>query len=441
MSSIFNNDYTMAVVAGFPESAAEYSFSTNVLSEFKSHPGATLGELMQNKTRRCGDWVLFGDPAMRIASSSDKNVKPVASIDYVSPNMIERGSTIYFKGSGFDSDGKITAYSWRSSLDGELSTSSNFSTATLSVGIHTVYFKVKDNEGEWSEEVEREITVLSAPMVYISSPVNQQAIQGATAIRANAAFASGTLRAMAFYVDNRYIGYDPTSPYEYPWDTRTYKNGAHRLRIEASFDNPVRTIASTEITVSVENPLPTVVVANPMNNSIVNGSCRITVSASDMDKTVRANFYVDSVLVGSDYSYPFEWIWDTTTKSNGQHEVFVEVYYSHIGQYVRSPRIVLDVENPKATTGVTILSPANGSEISGVVIISVQATGQDLLRVYFYIDGQWKGYASTGPYTLEWNTKYASNGPHEIRATALYGKNPPYQEVKSDIARVRVNNG
>lgn len=101
---------------------------------------------------------------------------------------------------------------------------------------------------------------------------------------------------------------------------------------------------------------------------------------------------------------------------------------------------MLSVDNPKDTIGVTIVSPTNGSETSGVVIISVQATGQNLLRVYFYIDGQWKGYDSTSPYTLEWNTRYASNGLHEIRATALYGKNPPYEEIKSEATRILVNN-
>lgn len=159
-----------------------------------------------------------------------------------------------------------------------------------------------------------------------------------------------------------------------------------------------------------------------------------------MDKAARANFYLDSVLVGSDYSYPFEWTWDTTTKQNGLHELFVEVYYSHIGRYIRSPRIIADVENPKDTTGVTILSPTNGSKISATVIISVQATGQDLNRIYFYIDGQWKGYASTLPFTLEWNTIYVSDGIHEIYATAYYGKNPPYQRIDSETIRILVDN-
>jgi hypothetical protein len=440
MSCIFNNDYTLAVVAGFPESEAGYSFSTNILAELKRSPNVTLGELMQNKARRGGDWVLFGDPTLLITPSTGENGRPVASIEYISPTVTEQGSTIYFKGSGLDNGGTITGYSWRSSLDGELSTSSYFSSATLSAGTHTIYFRVRDNEGEWSEDVEKTITILSAPTVYIASPINQQTVEGAILINVNAVFAKGTLRAIAYYVDGKYIGYDSASPYEYPWDTLAYKNGVHYLKVVASFENPVRSIVSTEIAVTVDNPMPTVVVIAPANNSVIEGSCIVSANASNVDKATRANFYVDSVFVGNDYSYPFEWTWDTTTKQNGLHEIFIEVYYSHIRQYVSSPKVIAIVENPKIATGVTILSPANGSIVGATVLISVHATGQDLNRVYFYIDGQWKGYAMTAPFTLEWNTMYVPDGIHEIYATAYYGKNPPYQRIDSETIRILVDN-
>ncbi len=146
-SGIFKNNYTVALVAGFPESSAEYSFSSNVLSEFSHHPDLTLGELMLNKTRRCGDWVLFGDPTLRIEQSPEENIKPIASIEYLYPTPIEQSTAVYFEGSGTDADGTIVAYEWKSSIDGQLSTSKTFSTTKLSAGTHTVYFKVKDNAG------------------------------------------------------------------------------------------------------------------------------------------------------------------------------------------------------------------------------------------------------------------------------------------------------
>ncbi|MEW6054964.1 MAG: GDSL-type esterase/lipase family protein, partial [Nitrospirota bacterium] len=43
--------------------------------------------------------------------------------------------------------------SWRSSRDGVIGTAASFSTSALSEGIHTIYFKVQDNNGVWSPEV------------------------------------------------------------------------------------------------------------------------------------------------------------------------------------------------------------------------------------------------------------------------------------------------
>jgi hypothetical protein len=60
---------------------------------------------------------------------------------------------VTFTGHGIDPDGTVGAYSWQSSLDGELSTSASFETSSLSQGTHTVWFKVQDDSGEWSKQV------------------------------------------------------------------------------------------------------------------------------------------------------------------------------------------------------------------------------------------------------------------------------------------------
>jgi lysophospholipase L1-like esterase len=91
--------------------------------------------------------------AVKFSRVSDLNAPPVASIDSIAPNPALPGETVAFTGSGSDSDGTITGYSWRSSRDGVIGTSSSFSTSTLSEGIHTIYFKVQDDKGVWSPEV------------------------------------------------------------------------------------------------------------------------------------------------------------------------------------------------------------------------------------------------------------------------------------------------
>jgi len=87
------------------------------------------------------------------------NVSPTAYIDSVTPNPVTRGQTISFSGHGVDADGSIVAYEWRSSLNGTLSTSSSFSASSLTVGTHTIYFSVKDDDGAWSSEAVTAVTV------------------------------------------------------------------------------------------------------------------------------------------------------------------------------------------------------------------------------------------------------------------------------------------
>ena len=69
-------------------------------------------------------------------------------------------------GNGSDSDGQVVGYNWRSSRDGELSTQARFNTRNLSVGQHTIYFKVQDNDGDWSEEITRKVTVRKRGKAY-----------------------------------------------------------------------------------------------------------------------------------------------------------------------------------------------------------------------------------------------------------------------------------
>jgi len=80
---------------------------------------------------------------------------------------------VYFSGEGADTDGYITGYAWRSSKGDNLPETSSFSITTLTVGTHTIYFKVQDNDGDWSSEKTVTLTILASqnnlPTAYIDS--------------------------------------------------------------------------------------------------------------------------------------------------------------------------------------------------------------------------------------------------------------------------------
>jgi len=96
---------------------------------------------------------------------------PTAYIDSIAPSEASLGETVSFAGHGTDSDGTVVAYRWRSDIDGELSVTETFETSSLSAGTHTIYFKVQDNNDNWSDEVRRRVTVSAGASATASAPV------------------------------------------------------------------------------------------------------------------------------------------------------------------------------------------------------------------------------------------------------------------------------
>ena len=91
--------------------------------------------------------------------SSTGNSAPTAYSPTISPNPAQSGETVSFSGSGRDTDGSITAFRWESNIDGALSNQQSFSTNSLSIGTHTISFKVQDNNGAWSSEKTKELVI------------------------------------------------------------------------------------------------------------------------------------------------------------------------------------------------------------------------------------------------------------------------------------------
>ncbi len=117
-------------------------------------------------------WSEYAERTLTInPPGSQENQKPTATIikpNPTTPTTATSGESIYFHGIGTDSDGTIAEYSWRSSKDGVFNENSTFTKSDLSVGTHAIYFKVKDEQGEWSDE-DTAILVINTS----SSPSNE----------------------------------------------------------------------------------------------------------------------------------------------------------------------------------------------------------------------------------------------------------------------------
>jgi len=88
--------------------------------------------------------------------------KPTATIIKPSTSATvtaNQGESVEFQGYGTPSEGMIIEYSWRSNKDGNIGTTSAFTKSSLSVGIHIIYFKVRDSN-DWSDEVSSDLVIL-----------------------------------------------------------------------------------------------------------------------------------------------------------------------------------------------------------------------------------------------------------------------------------------
>lgn len=102
-------------------------------------------------------------------SQGSDNTPPTVLSMTITPLEAFAGDPVYFSGEGHDTDGIIEGYCWRSNLDGQFSTCKTVTLTTLSVGVHTISFKVQDDDGDWSSLQTGTLTIRANPAAVIDS--------------------------------------------------------------------------------------------------------------------------------------------------------------------------------------------------------------------------------------------------------------------------------
>lgn len=78
--------------------------------------------------------------------------------------------------------------------------------------------------------------------------------------------------------------------------------------------------------IKVDSAAPGITISNPLEGQSVSGPIEIKAEANDNVAVQKVDFYVDEVLVGEDNTYPYSYLWDTTTTSNGNHTLMSVAY-------------------------------------------------------------------------------------------------------------------
>jgi hypothetical protein len=165
---------------------------------------------------------------------------------------------------------------------------------------------------------------------------------------------------------------------------------------------------------------PTVNITAPAAGNV---SATINVSANANDNTgvVGVQFLLDGNNLGAeDITSPYSVSWNTTTATNGNHNLTARARDA-AGNITTSATVAVNVNNIIDTElpTVSVNAPAT-SPVAGT--INVDATANDnigVLGVQFLLDGVNLGAEDvTAPYSVSWNTTTVTNDAHNLTAKA-----------------------
>jgi hypothetical protein len=262
------------------------------------------------------------------------------------------------------------------------------------------------------------------PTVSITAPAPSSTVSGTVSVTASATDNVG-IASVAFHLDGVLQSTDLIAPYAWSWNTLATPNGSHTLTAVAT-DIAGNTTTSSGVLVNVSNAVPditppTVSLTAPANGATVTGSVTVSANATDNVAIANVQFYLDGSLQSTDTSSPYSWSWNTTTGSNGSHNL-TAIATDTAGNSTTSSTVTVTVSNsaPDSTPPtVSLTAPSNGATVSGTLTVTATATDNvGVANVRFYLDGTQQQTDATSPYSWGWNTASAPNGSHTLTAEA-----------------------
>jgi hypothetical protein len=114
----------------------------------------------------------------------------------------------------------------------------------------------------------------------------------------------------------------------------------------------------------------------------VSGLVTVSASASDAVGVTKVEFYLDGALQATDNGAPYEWSWNTTATSNGNHTLESKAYDAadNVGS---SAPVTVTVNNAAATISLT----ASGYKVKGLQKANLVWSGATSANVDVYRNG------------------------------------------------------
>ncbi len=288
----------------------------------------------------------------------------------------------------------------------------SWNTSTESETQHEIIAYANDTDGNIVSYRILVVVDNTEPSITISQPENQSLIGGLITI---------TISSSDIHPDNTWLEidndivqvWDGDGTFSYDWDSTGVSDGDHEIIAYAN--DTAGNMGSYRIIVTVDNTAPDVSISQPENNSVVADTVTIQLFSNDEHPNTTWLTIDGSIVQSWSGSGSFTYSWDTTSVTDGSHEIMA--YANDTVGNQASYRIIVTVDNTPPT--VSISEPANNSVIGGVVTIIIESSDANPNTTWLTIDGAIvKSWSGSGTFTYSWDTTSTSDGSHEIVAYA-----------------------
>lgn len=338
------------------------------------------------------------------------DIPPAAIIDTITPANGNDGENFTFTGHGIDTDGdSIIGWEWRSSIDGLLGNTAVASHA-LSTGYHTIFFKVRDSRGAFSETKTKIVIVNGIPTATIES------------IAPNPAFFTDTVTFTGSGTDDGSItGYEwkDGSSVISSSDSFTKNDlsvGAHTISLRVKDNNGVwSSPVSTSVLINNPPKPDPPVISKPLNGSKTRGSTTNVSGTAATDCTIKV--YVNGTEAANKATgTSTTWSITGVPVIEGTNDIYATAVnkYDVTSDRSNTVRITRDSTAPPMPI---ITGPEPGTYYSN--LIKIEGTSEALTGISIYDGVEFAGYAMAGA-DGKWSAEisFTTYGTHEITATA-----------------------
>jgi hypothetical protein len=260
------------------------------------------------------------------------------------------------------------------------------------------------------------------PSISLESPDDGAAVRGTIDLAANALdpVPGSGLAELRFSVDGSLAATSDASPFLWPLSTASLADGLHA--ITATAVDAVGNEASESVQILVDNAVPVAVFSSPEDGAQVSGTFAFELEASDgasgiVSVEVLANGTAPTEAPPGAQDMPvpslvFSGREDSTRWPDGELRLSAKVMDAAGNEATAS--VLVRVSN--SVPAVLVISPAEGSRVSGIIPIGVQVSGPQVALVEIFVDGALLGSGSSAPFGVSFDTTSRLDGAMSITA-------------------------